>query len=445
MNLLSLLNTVPNERMLWISKNRTCSLADIKSEVECIKNTHSKIQGKRVILEQQDQLNALIWMLALDRLATSIFLVPESLRSSNEYSLLKERFRPDFIINSSDNTVLDVIKQKPRAECHEVADASTWILATSGTTGTPKLIRHTNLSLTRTCKKNPDIGKKYIWGLVYDPFRFAGLQVVLQSLASGSTLVFANHFSEIAEQINFMQQNKVNALSATPTYWRKLLMSGIMKQKHLDLLQITLGGEVADQSVLNGLKQEFPNARVSHIYASTEAGVGFTVKDGLAGFPVEYLTTGLRNLSLKISDKGSLLIDPGKHTSSSEDNTNLYDESGYIDTGDLVEVKESRIYFLGRDSGAINVGGNKVIPEEIENVIRMLSEVKEVVVKPKKSGVIGQLVSAEVILQDNVDKKDFRPKLLAHCRQHLENYKVPALVRFVDQISLNSTGKINRN
>ncbi|GAA0841459.1 fatty acid--CoA ligase family protein [Marinobacter szutsaonensis] len=381
-------------------------------------------------------------MLALDGMVSTVFLVPQSLRDSDVYPDLKDRFNPSSIIDEE----VAVTQQDDALNFDREPEnnaGTRWVLATSGTTGIPKLIEHTTESLTKTCKVDSQRGKDYVWGLVYDPFRFAGLQVVLQALASGSQLVFANTLPTVSEQASFMREQGVNALSATPTYWRKLLMSG--ETRGLTLKQITLGGEPADQTVLSALRAEFPDARIAHIYASTEAGVGFSVTDGKAGFPREYLASGVAGNQFEISESGTLLIKPENHTPRSSDGGVLVAENGFIDTGDLVELRDDRVYFLGRDSGAINVGGNKVIPEEVESVIREVKGVAEVIVKPKSSGMMGQLVTAEVqVDDDNTDKKALKQSIISHCRAHLEKFKVPALIRFVEEINYNPSGKLNR-
>ncbi len=68
---------------------------------------------------------------------------------------------------------------------------------------------------------------------------------------------------------------------------------------NLDFKIITMGGEIADKNILQGLKLKFPNAKLLHIYASTEAGVGFSVKDAHAGFPKKYMDNGINGLILK--------------------------------------------------------------------------------------------------------------------------------------------------
>ena len=69
----------------------------------------------------------------------------------------------------------------------------------------------------------------------------------------------------------------------------------------IDFKRITLGGEIADQAILSSLRKVFTSSKISHIYASTEAGVGFSVQDSLAGFPLEYLkSTNQLGIELKI-------------------------------------------------------------------------------------------------------------------------------------------------
>ena len=441
-----LLNKVDDSQLLWVSPERQITAGELKLDIVACRKSILRTDKPRVALELSDSVNALTWILALDGFSEVVFLVPASLQVSEGYGHLKQQFQANLTVTESLARETMASAQEEYSDGNsrpEVRYATRWVLATSGTTGTPKLIEHSTDSLTKTCKADVDRGKDFVWGLVFDPFRFAGLQVVLQALASGSKLVLCNRMESLASQATFFRDSYANALSATPTYWRKLLMSGAL-QGHF-FRQITLGGEPADQSVLNALKSAFPSARVAHIYASTEAGVGFSVTDGLAGFPKRYLDEGVAGNELRIGDSGTLLVKPEKHTPASSGGASLANDEGFIDTGDLVEIRDGRVHFLGRDSGAINVGGNKVIPEEVESVIREVEGVGEVLVKPKGSGVMGQLVTAEIQpLSSVADKAVLKKAIIAHCRGRLEKYKVPALIRFVTEIEHNPTGKISR-
>ena len=252
---------------------------------------------RSVALEYSNSLQSLTWLIALDGYVDRLFLVPQSVWNSADYDELKSRFEPTLCIR--DQVISGDVDSATDSGLH---NGTTWVLATSGTTGVPKLIEHTTESLTRSCKTDTTRGHEFTWGLIYDPFRFAGLQVLLQAFSSGSKLIVCNNAEGLSDQASVLDLNDVTALSATPTYWRKLLM---VKGLQLDSLrQITLGGEPADQSVLNALKHRFPEARIAHIYASTEIGVGFSVTDGSAGFPTEFLERPLRDgIELKISKK----------------------------------------------------------------------------------------------------------------------------------------------
>jgi acyl-CoA synthetase (AMP-forming)/AMP-acid ligase II len=120
-------------------------------------------------------------------------------------------------------------------------------------------------------------------GCLYNLRRFAGLQVLLQAWLGGTPLVLAEDHTELPIVLKRVAAAGCNALSATPSMWRKMSMRPEFDA--LALRQITLGGEMVDQPVLDMLKKRFPEARITHIYASTEAGGGFAVRDGLAGFP----------------------------------------------------------------------------------------------------------------------------------------------------------------
>jgi len=104
------------------------------------------------------------------------------------------------------------------------------------------------------------------------------LQVLIQAAVSGSVLLAVDLDRSIQEQVDWLIKQECSALSATPTRWRQMLMTDRFGE--MPLRQITLGGEIADKSLLNALAQRIPQAQISHVYASTEGGVAFTVNDG---------------------------------------------------------------------------------------------------------------------------------------------------------------------
>ncbi|QDV42292.1 Long-chain-fatty-acid--CoA ligase [Stieleria neptunia] len=320
-----------------------------------------------------------------------------------------------------------------------------WILPTSGTTGRPKLVSHTLASLSRSVKSDLERGKEFVWGSLYSLGSFAGLQVFLQSLFGGSTIILSNDSTTLTDRIAAFCDLKCNALSATPTMWRMILMTGAANS--LDLKRITLGGEICDQPILDQLRKLFPTARVTHIYASTEAGVGFAVRDGMEGFPAHFLSEPPDGIQLRRSEAGTLLVKPAKlEQSYSDPQRELAGSDGFIDTEDMIERRGDRFHFAGRASGMINVGGRKVHPHDVERALLKHPAVSMARVSAKRNPFTGSIVESEVVLAEGaeLDPVDAPSILVRFCRESLEPYKVPAIVSLVDSIEISATGKIKR-
>lgn len=322
--------------------------------------------------------------------------------------------------------------------------ATEWVLATSGTTSEPKLVCHSLDSLTRTTSRNRDVGRRHRWGEMYEICRFAGLQVYLQALLSGSALILPDLGQPIEAQVAMLADHSCTALSATPTMWRKILMTSAVER--LALAQVTLGGEIADAAILNALASRFPRARIVHIYASTEAGAAFAVTDGRPGFPAAYLEQPPKGIHLKVVDDQLYIQNTRVASRYLGDAKAFADDEGYVATGDLVTRAGDRFLFLGRASGSINVGGNKVMPEEIERVLLDHPAVHLARVSGKANPIIGQLVVADVVLGADgaAGWSDPAKALKQHCAARLERWKVPAMIRIVPHLEIGSGGKVDR-
>lgn len=403
-----------------------------------------KLQGRRIALAKMPVLELVTSLVLLDGIAEVLLLLPDE----DESEICKERF-----IEVGIDLVLKAGWMMMPQNSHPISiDAyssimikgrdsinickTTWFLPTSGTTGTPKLIPHTFASLTRSIKASFS-GTDYVWGSLYSLRRFAGLQVFLQSWLSGSPLILNEENVGVQQTLSRFIMSGCNALSATPSMWRKLSMHPLFDQLKLKL--ITLGGEIVDQGTLDMLARRMPEAKITHIYASTEAGVGFSVRDGKSGFPVSYLAKSPNNVSLRITNDQHLWLKPP--------NEHLYadNESDWVDSGDIVKIEGDRVLFLGRANGSINVGGNKVMPEEIENVIKAIPEVAFVQVRARKSNIMGNLVEAFVVPLEGIPlDSTLRKKITSHCRERLDGFKVPAFVTMASDVTFSASGKVLR-
>jgi acyl-CoA synthetase (AMP-forming)/AMP-acid ligase II len=214
---------------------------------------------------------------------------------------------------------------------------------------------------------------------------------------------------------------------------------------------VRLSGEVADQAVLDRLRAVYPQARVAHAFASTEAGVAFDVNDGLAGFPTSLLEHPAGDIELKVVDD-TLRIRSRRNAARYLGNsaTLPMSDDGFVDTGDRVELEDGRYYFRGRMGGVINVGGLKVYPEEVESVLNSDSRVRMSLVRARRNPITGAVVVADVVLADPAgiaaggDSDRIRSDLLEACRRTLAAHKVPAMLRFVPTLEFTAAGKLVR-
>ncbi|MEM6857625.1 MAG: fatty acid--CoA ligase family protein [Pseudomonadota bacterium] len=318
--------------------------------------------------------------------------------------------------------------------------ATQWLVPTSGTTAAPKLVVHTLESLARAAlaARNP-AAEPQVWGMLYDLTRFAGFQVFFQALLSGHTLVCDLPDAPLGARLERFVDGGVTHLSATPTLWRKILMAP--EHRGLKLKQITLGGEAADQPTLMALVTAFPEARITHIFASTEAGVGMAVSDGHAGFPLAYTAAQHGGVEIRIDDDRLQVRAASRAVGYAGDAT-LSDAEGWVDTGDLVRVEGDRIHIIGRESGIINVGGDKVVPEHVRAILLECPIVRDAVVYAKKSSFTGALVAADIVLRDAaMDAGEARTAIKEHGLGRLSATEVPRIVRFVPEIEITSAGK----
>ena len=442
MNILkSRLLAVPFDRDCFIENDILIKYGDFHNIIELNKSIINKLCSSNVVINARSRFEFAKLLILLDGEVNNILFLPQDIDTS-----LHDRYYEEANINYEVYLEEDILKYNIVSEFFDSKniEETNWIIPTSGTTNIPKLVAHTFDSLTRTTKSNIELGNKYRWGLVFDIYRFSGIQVFLQAMLSGSTLIISEANMSISETVNNLVYNKCNALSGTASFWRKILMSKESNGLNLDL--ITLGGEIADENILQALKVKFPNTKIIHIYASTETGVGFSVHGGYAGFPLDYLQNGINGVSLKISDKSTLMLKSEKQIQKYIGDNKLYENDGFIDTGDIIEIINDRVYFLGRDSGSINVGGNKVQPEEVEQILLSSDFIHSAYVYPKKNPMMGNIVCADVVLKDKTaESQTIKLELLKYCREKLENFKVPAILKFVDELEITQSGKLKRN
>jgi acyl-coenzyme A synthetase/AMP-(fatty) acid ligase len=424
-------------------------------EESCLVGRPGQLAGRSVLLAVTDQLISALAMTEIDGVARRMLLCPPDLKADHINALIEDAGIDAVVTDQparwTDAEVYLVVAA--RAPVRAAAKAKTtrateWLMLTSGTSGAPKIVGHTLEALTGAIVADgPARGEPPVWATFYDIRRYGGLQILLRAVIGGGSMVLSQPGEPIADHVARLSARGVTHISGTPSHWRKLLMSGAAEG--FVPRYVRLSGEIADQAVLDGLRRAFPAASIGHAYASTEAGVGFAVNDGFEGFPAEIVGRDRDGVEMKVED-GSLRIRSTRtaHAYVGQNAAALTDTDGFVDTGDMVELRGDRYHFVGRRGGIINIGGLKVHPEEIEAVINRHPEVRMSRARSRKSPITGSIVVADVILADGCDvsRSDaIRDKILTNCRASLASHKVPAMIKFVASLDITAAGKLARS
>jgi acyl-coenzyme A synthetase/AMP-(fatty) acid ligase len=307
-------------------------------------------------------------------------------------------------------------------------------LETSGTTGPPKPARHSFRRLCGRLRWGVGEEKAARWLLTYHPCAFAGLQVILTAARSGATLIAAAPGGDAATTAAAGVQENADHISGTPSFWRGFLMS--RPPPYPDLRVVTLGGEAADQALLDHLRAAFPAAKLRHIYASTEAGALFAVADGREGFPAAWLAEGVDGVKPAIRDGELWVASPRAMLDDGEG-------AGDLATGDLVEIRDDRVIFTGRKDGRVNVGGIKVSPEAVEALILALEGVADALVAAAPNPITGNVLTATIVPRPNADAERLR-QAVREATAGLPPAARPRIVTFAETLPLSPSGKKSR-
>jgi acyl-coenzyme A synthetase/AMP-(fatty) acid ligase len=438
-------------RRLW-GVSRELRLADVAAGTALGAAAREALRGRAVLLRTESTLTAAVALIELDGLARRIVICPPDLNDDDLPGVAATAGVEAAVLDAPTPAIegLNVplapvgAAFEPLAETPADNAQTEWVMFTSGTTGAPKMVVHTLEGLTGAIRPPAAGSIPPVWGTFYDTRRYGGLQILLRALVGEGSMALAEPGEPLPDQLARFARLGVTHLTGTPSHWRRVMMS--RDNALLSPSYVRLSGEIADQAVLDALKARFPSALIGHAYASTEAGVGFEVNDGLEGFPTRFVDQQSGEVEMRVVD-GSLRLRSRRTATAylNADQPPLVDAEGFVDSGDMVERRGDRFHFVGRRGGIINVGGLKVSPEEIEAVINRHPAVRAALVKGRRNPITGAIVVAEVVLADAAnDEATVKAEILSACRRDLAPHKVPAGLRFVPALAMTAGGKLER-
>jgi long-chain acyl-CoA synthetase len=336
----------------------------------------------------------------------------------------------------------------------EISDISS-LIYTSGTTSSPKgvPIKHENILFTT--KNIVNVLKYNNSDIDVIPLSLShsfGLGCLHTSLFVGSTLILHKNTMNILEILNSIKKNNASTFAAVPATLTLLVNNFPEKfvEKCSSLRLIITNSTKVPKYTINKILNLLPNTKFATYYGLTEASRSTFMIFNENKNKKESVGKHAPNVELKIAKENSKLKEGeilvrGKNVIDNYWNSEFGEKfrNDWLETGDLGYLdKEGFLYLTGRKDYVINVGGEKVNPEEIEKIAKTLDPIEEVVAIGIEHEIFGKVIKLLVKKYEN--KEIDESSIITYCKQNLERFKVPMKVEFVSNFPKNEHGKIIR-
>ena len=312
------------------------------------------------------------------------------------------------------------------------------VIFSSGTTGESK---GSLLQAGKLFEKFRNAKRKPFRTLIFLKLdHIGGVNTLFSIMFNGGALVTISDRSPKAV-CRAIEEHRVQLLPTTPTFLNMVIISNIFRDFDLSSLQaVTYGTEPMPASTLKAANQVFPHVKLKQTYGLTELGIFSTQsKDNHSN----WMKIGGHGVETKVVN-GTLWVRTRSAMVGYLNAPSPFDEQGWYNTGDQVEIDGPYYRILGRKQDIINVGGEKVYPAEVESVLLEVPNIREAVVKGKKSPITGQIVTAVVVLEEPEDVRSLRKRILAYCNNRVERFKVPTVIRISEESLVSDRFKTKR-
>lgn len=315
------------------------------------------------------------------------------------------------------------------------------ILFSSGSTGKPKAILHNLDNILNSYMNKNSKPMNILLFLMFD--HIGGLNTLFHTLSIGACGIAIKDRRNIYLLAKTIQKYEISLLPASPSLLNLILLSDV--SKYLDCVKIiTYGTESMPDSLLSRLKKIFPRVKFHQTFGTTEVGIAQT-KTSENTFKLEGMEYKIKNNELWIKSKTQTL------GYINADNS-VFDEDGFFPTGDLVQIthKNNQEYLkiIGRSKEIINIGGEKVSPQEIENIVLQIRGIQDCLIYGEPNPITGQSITLEVVIDENIlpnDGLELKKIVREFCKNFLPKYKIPTKVIPRNALNLSTRFKKNRS
>ena len=344
----------------------------------------------------------------------------QTIIKTDERNLLIQNLKTTFSHNMIDN-----LREK---------NSSGLILFSSGSTGKPKAMVHNLDTLIDSFKDKKEKSMNMLVFLMFD--HIGGLNTVFNALCMGACLIIPK-IKDAKTICELIEKYKIMVLPSSPTFLNLILISQEYKNYDLSSLRmITYGTETMPQSLLLKLKEVFPKVKFLQTFGTSETGISTTSSKSSNSL---FMKLEDINGEYKIVENELWLRSKTQVLGYLNASMDSFTSDGWFKTGDLVEVDGEYIKIIGRAKEVINVGGQKVLPAEVESIILEMEEISDCMVYGEKNAITGQTVVCDVVLNKNIE--NIKKRVRVFCKDRLDAYKIPTKVNVVDKTNFSDRFK----
>ena len=306
-------------------------------------------------------------------------------------------------------------------------NSSGLILFSSGSTGKPKAMVHNFDNLLNSYKDKKEKSLNMIIFLMFD--HIGGLNTLLNILSIGSTMIIPENRNP-DDICKLIQDYKITVLPSSPTFLNLILISNSHNKYDLSSLKmITYGTETMPDSLLNRLKDIFPKVKFLQTFGTSETGIANTKSKASNS---TFMKIKDLDLEYKIVENELWLKSKTQILGYLNSSMDSFTKDGWFKTGDLVEtLDDDYLKIIGRNKEVINVGGQKVLPSEVESIILSMKEIDDCMVYGEKNIITGETVVCDVVCKNEI--QNIKVLIRKFCKDKLDNYKIPTKVNIVDK------------
>jgi acyl-coenzyme A synthetase/AMP-(fatty) acid ligase len=311
-------------------------------------------------------------------------------------------------------------------------DAAGLVLLSSGSTGKPKAILHdlhrlVEARLGRSGRKRLSI----VLFLLFD--HIGGINTLLNSLFSGGKAIVAPERTPEAV-CRLIERHRATILPTSPSFLNLILIGGFHQRFDLGSLRlITYGTEPMPDSLLRRVREAFPRVKLLQTFGTSETGIASTASELSSStfFKIEGGDVAYRVVEGELQLKSSTQF--LGYLNQRADNLT---EDGWVRTGDLVEEAENGfIRIRGRSKEVINVGGEKVLPVEVESLLLQSPWIADCLVYGEPNAITGQIVCANVVLRQPATRPELRRHIFELLAGQVDRFKIPSRINIVEELA----------